>query len=203
MVGRCEKTHLRLKNRAIFPILAFQLHPATKLHPGIHPVGAETCRCKYSGNSPTRRNCLKQLPKSKQSDYFRPSLIKKIVKHVPIRLCQPFPGSRSRTANTRSKSRKNIKAASDLTPEPQIRESNTGPMCMANDGSAFPPRTKPSHEASSSIERSIQYDSLILRLGEGCKRLFYLHKKLANPKIMARFFAAMPITTATQHIKVI
>ena len=105
MVGRCEKTHLRLKNRAIFPILAFQLHPATKLHPGIHPVGAETCRCKYPGNSPTRRNCLKQLPKPKQSDYFRPSLIKKIVKHVPIRLCQPFPGSRSRTANTRSKSR--------------------------------------------------------------------------------------------------
>ena len=84
MVGRCKKTHLRLKNRAIFPILAFQLHPATKLHPGIHPVGAETCRCKYSGNSPTRRNCLKQLPKSKQSDYFRPSLIKKIVKLIKV-----------------------------------------------------------------------------------------------------------------------
>ena len=42
----------------------------------------------YLGISPNSRNCLKQLPKLKQSDYFRPSSVKKTVKHVGIAPCK-------------------------------------------------------------------------------------------------------------------
>ena len=68
---------------------------------------------------------------------------------------------------------------------------------MFANGSAFPPRTKPSHKASSSLERSGRLLSTLVRLGVGCKRLFHLHKILAKLSIMFIIYADMLNTKAT------